>query len=99
AGLLLEGLMLALAAVAAGVVVSVWGVAVATSNMPPGLITRASTIAVDRRVLSVSIAVAVLCGLVFASAPAWLAARSDLIGVMKAGGGPLVGGPRVDRSL
>jgi predicted permease len=99
AGLLLEGLMLALAAVAAGVVVSVWGVAVATSNMPPGLITRASTIAVDRRVLAVAIAVAVLCGLVFASAPAWLAARSDLIGVMKAGGGPLVGGQRVDRSL
>jgi putative ABC transport system permease protein len=99
ASLLLEGLILALSAGAAAIVASVWGVEVARSNMPPGLLTRVSTIAVDGRVLSVSIAVAVLCGVGFASAPAWLAARSDLIGVMKASGGPLIGGRRVDRSL
>jgi predicted permease len=98
-GLLLEGLILALAAAAVGIVVSVWGVDLAKSNMPSRLLTRVSTIAVDGRVLSVSIAVAVLCGVVFASAPAWLTARSDLMGVMKASGGPLIGGRRVDRSL
>jgi predicted permease len=99
AGLLLEGLLLALSAAAAAIVASVWGVEVAKSNMPSGLLTRVSTIVVDGRVLSVSIAAAVLCGIVFASAPAWLAARSDLMGVMKASGGPLIGGRRVDRSL
>jgi predicted permease len=36
---------------------------------------------------------------VFGSAPAVFAVRSDLIGVMKASGGPLVGGRRIDRSL
>ena len=47
------------------------GVAVAKANLPPDL-TRVSTIAVDARVLATSLAVAVLCGLVFASAPAWV---------------------------
>lgn len=97
--LVLEGLILALCAGAAAVAVSLWGVELAKSNMPPGLLTRVSTIAVDGRVLSVSIAVAVLCGVTFASAPAWLAVRSDLIGVMKAGGGVLVSGRRGERSL
>ncbi len=71
---------------------------IAKANLPPGL-TRVSTIAIDARVLSVSIAAAVLCGLVFASAPAWLAARSDLVALMKASGGPLIGGRRRERSL
>jgi predicted permease len=97
-GLLLEGLILALASAAAAVVLSFWGVEIAKSNLPRGL-TRVSTISIDGRVLFVSIAAAVLCGLVFASAPAWLAARSDLMGLMKGSGGPLVGGRRRDRAL
>jgi putative ABC transport system permease protein len=99
AGRLLEGLFLALGADAAAVIVSVWGVEVVKSNIPPGLLTRVPTIGVDGRVLAVSIAAALVCAVVFASAPAWLAARSDLISVMKASGGPLIGGRRVDRPL
>jgi putative ABC transport system permease protein len=98
-GLVIEGLMLALSAGLTATVVSVGAVEAVKANLPAGLFTRVSTIAVDARVLSVSMAVAVLCGIVFASAPAWLAARCDLIGVMKAGGGPLIGGRRADRSL
>jgi putative ABC transport system permease protein len=98
AGLLLEGVLLALAAGAAALVLSIWGVAIAKANLPPGL-TRVSTIAVDSRVLATSLAIAVLCGLVFASAPAWVAARSDLMATMKSGGGQLIGGRRRDRAL
>ncbi len=48
---------------------------------------------------SASIAAAVLCALVFASAPAWLAARTDLMGLMKTGVGPVMGSRRRDRAL
>jgi predicted permease len=97
-GLLLEGLILALASAAAAIVTSFWGVEIAKASLPPGL-TRVSTISVDGRVMAASIAAAVVCGLVFASAPAWLATRSDLVGVMKASGGSVIGGRRRDRSL
>jgi putative ABC transport system permease protein len=97
-GLLLEGLILAVAASAAGIVASIWGVGIARSSLPPGLLARVPAVSVDGRVLAVSIAAAVLCGLLFASAPAWLTARSDLVGLMK-GGGPVIGERRGDRSL
>jgi putative ABC transport system permease protein len=98
AGLLLEGVLLALASGAAAVVLSFWGVAIAKASLPPGL-TRVSTIAVDSRVLATSMAIAVLCGLVFASAPALFAARSDLATAMKTSSGQLIGGRRRDRAL
>jgi predicted permease len=97
-GLLLEGLILALASAAAAVVLSFWGVGIATANLPPGL-ARVSEIAVDGRVLAASIGAAVLCAIVFSIAPAWLTARSDLLSFMKAGGGPVIGGHRGSRSL
>jgi hypothetical protein len=68
------------------------------AGLPPGL-TRVSAIAVDGRVLAVSIAAAALCAVVFATAPVWLALRSDLVGLMKGGGGPVIGGRRRDRAL
>jgi putative ABC transport system permease protein len=97
-GLLVEGLILALASGAAGLVLSFWGVEIAKLNLPRGL-TRVSTIAVDGRIVIASIAVAVLCGLVFASGPAWLAGRSDLVQLMKSGGGGLLGDRRRHRWL
>ncbi len=57
--LVFEGLMLSLAAAAAGIAVSVWGVDVAKAALPNGL-ARASDIAVDARVLWVSVTAAVL---------------------------------------
>jgi putative ABC transport system permease protein len=97
-GLLLEGLVLALIAGAAGVLVSFWGVQVAKSNLPFGL-TRVSTIAVDVRIVAFSVVTAVVCGLVVAGVPAWFASRSDLVTFIKDSGGPIVGGRRRDRTL
>lgn len=99
AGLLLEGLILALSSAAAAISVSTWGVKVAISTLPPLSLTRVSQIAIDGRVMGVSIATAVLCGLAFGSAPAWLASRGNLFGIMKSGGGAIIGGHRRDRSL
>jgi putative ABC transport system permease protein len=98
-GLLLEGLILSFASAAAAMLVSFWGVELAKSNVPPGLLTRVSTIAVDARVLSAAIAAAVACALVFATAPAWLTVRADLLDRLKAAGGPLISGRHVDRWL
>jgi putative ABC transport system permease protein len=99
AGLLLEGVLLALGSGVAALVLSIWGVAIAKANLPPDL-TRVSTIAVEARVLATSLVVAMLCGLVFASAPAWMAARSDLTAAMRGGaGGQLIGGRRRGRAL
>lgn len=97
-GLLLEGLVLAFASAAAAIAVSYWALGLAASSLPPGL-TRVSSIAIDGRVLSGTVATALLCGLVFGSAPAWLAARTDLVSLMRAGGGPIIGGRRRDRAL
>jgi predicted permease len=96
--LLLEGLILALASSVVGIIVSFWGVEIAKSILPPGLM-RVSEIAIDGRVLSISIAAAMLCSFVFSSAPAWMAARTDLIGIMKASNGPSIGGRRRNRIL
>lgn len=97
-GFLLEGLMLSLTAALVAVALSFRGVEIARTLLPENL-ARTSTIAVDARVLIVSIAVSALCGLVFAMAPAWLASRSNLIAVTKAGGGAVIGGRRSSRTL
>ena len=96
--MLLEGLILSVTSATAGIILSFWGVEMAKSILPSDL-ARVSSISIDGRVLSVSIAVSILCGLLFASAPAWLAARSNLIGLMKSSGGAIIGGRRRDRSL
>jgi putative ABC transport system permease protein len=98
AGVLLEGLILALASGAAAVVLASWGLEIAKASLPAGL-TRVQDIALDGRVLFASVVGAVCCGLIVAGAPAWLTGRSELFSLMKAGGGPLIGGGRRDRSL
>lgn len=97
-GLVVEGLMLSLASAAAAIAISYWALGIVASTLPAGL-TRVSSIAIDGRVLSVTIAAALLCGLIFGSAPAWLVARTDLVSLMRAGGGPIIGGRRRDRAL
>jgi predicted permease len=47
----------------------------------------------------VTVSVAGVCGLVFSSAPAWLAGRNDLVALMKTGGGAVIGGRRRNRLL
>ncbi len=97
-GLLAEGVVLAMASVAAAIVLSLWGVEIARASLPPGL-TRISSIAVNARVLSASIGAAMVCGLMLASAPAWFAARTDLMGVMKSSGASAGGGRSHNRAL
>jgi predicted permease len=96
--LLLEGVMLASAAAATGILVSHWGVRAIVASAPPGLFTRSATIAVDGRVLVVSIAVTLLCGLIFGGAPAWFARRTDFVALINTGG-PVGGSRRQHRAL
>lgn len=96
--LLFEGVLLATAAAVAALAASSLGLDVVRSNLPAGL-ARVDEIRTDIRVLAVLFTTAALCGLFFASAPAWLAGRSNLLGLMKATGGTVVGGRRRDRSL
>jgi putative ABC transport system permease protein len=97
--LLLEGLILAFVSSSAAVLASFWGVEAAKAALPAGMLTRVSTIAVNGRVMAVTIGVASFCAIAFSAAPAWLATRFNLLSVMKSAGGPVVGGRRVDRSL
>ena len=99
AGVLVESLVLSLAAGCAGIALSILGVDALTRVLPAGLLTRVSTIAVDGRVLAVSLGAAALSAAAFGAAPAWLATRFNLFSIMSAAGGPIIGGRRVDRSL
>jgi predicted permease len=95
--LLIEGLMLSLAAASAAVVMSYWGVEVAKASLPAGL-ARASSIALNDRVLLAAVGVAIACGFFTGAAPAWRIARADLFGQLRVGGG-VIGGRRQGRSL
>jgi predicted permease len=95
---LLEGLLLALAAAAGGIALSFWGVALTKAWLPEGL-AHANEIAVDGRVLLVSIAAAALCGLLFGAAPALQAWRSDLTPAIKGDTGAVIGGQSKGRWL
>ena len=75
--LLAEGLLLALLASAAAIVLAPWGVAAAKATLPEGL-ARVSNVAVDARVLLASVLAAVLCGIVAGGVPAWRVTRSRL---------------------
>jgi putative ABC transport system permease protein len=98
AGVLLEGVILALMAGVAATALALWGLEAAKASLPPGL-TRVQDVAVDGRVLVAGLMAAIVSGLAVASAPAWLTARSDLFSLMKAGGSGLIGGGRRDRPL
>jgi putative ABC transport system permease protein len=97
-GLLLEGLVLSVSSGAVALLISAWGVFFAKANLPNGL-SRVSTIAVDLRVLIVSLAASVVCGVCFSGIPAWAAAEGNLAAALNAGGRHLAGGRRRDRAL
>jgi predicted permease len=99
--LILESLMLSLTAAGAGIALAWAGVSIATANLPAGL-ARASTIALDLRVLAVAITAAIVTGIVFGAGPAWAGSRADVMSVMKQGGaaiGPARGRARWQRFL
>jgi putative ABC transport system permease protein len=82
--MLVESLLLAVAAAGLGVLLAQWGVSALLALAPDGL-PRLQEIAVDGRVLVFTAALAALTGVAFGLAPA-LAATRDLHGTLKEGG-------------
>lgn len=89
--LLFEGLLLALAAAGAGIVLSYWGISAAKFVLPDGL-ARVKDIALNGRVLLASASAAGLGGLIFSAAPALQTSRSDLNTVIKNDADAVIGG-------
>ena len=83
--LVAESLMLSTAASVCALVFAAWGVGAAKSVLPLGLF-RADDIAVNGRVLTMSILAAIVTGLLFGTAPAWIASRVSIVGLIKDGG-------------
>jgi len=90
---LVEGAALSLLGGACGVLLARWGVP-ALLALAPAALPRAGTVSVDLRVLGYGLAVALLTGLVFASAPAWLATRTDLAAALRERGRAVLAGRR-----
>jgi hypothetical protein len=83
--LLTEGLVLSSAGAALGVLLATAGVhwfrAINPIELPPGAI-----VGVDVRVLAFAALLAMLTAVVFALAPAWAAARVDIVSLIKGAG-------------
>jgi len=83
--LIIEGILLSLAATAVGIAIAFGAVTMLKAWMPAG-IPRVASIAIDLRVLAATVAAAVLTGALFGAVPAIHAARPDLTGMLRAGG-------------
>ncbi len=95
-GLLVEGMLLALAGAGLGVTLAWGGVAILRAWLPAGL-PRVASIAVDQRVLGIAIAASVFTGLIFSIVPALQSARPDLVAALKEGGRAATAGGRTHR--
>jgi predicted permease len=83
--LLTENLIMALAGGAVGLLLAAWGTRALAGLVPPDL-PRGDEIEIDWIVLTFTAAVSVVTGVLFGVIPAWRAARTDVIGVLKVGG-------------
>src|SRR5262249_43442691 len=81
--LLTESLLLALAGGAAGCLLAVCVTSLLRSFPPPTPIPVEFNAAVDGRVLSFTLAVSLLSGVLFGLAPAWYASKLDLVSMLK----------------
>jgi predicted permease len=84
-GLLVEGLVLAIAAAALGVLLAYFGVQALKAWMPAN-VPRVAGIAIDVRVLLATIAAAALTGVFFGAIPALQSSRPDLTTALKDSG-------------
>jgi predicted permease len=85
--LLTEGLLLALAGGAAGLLIAAWGMEVLTALIPQGFLPRVAEVRLDWRVLVFALAASVLTGLLFGAAPAWQARKTDVNASLKKSAG------------
>jgi putative ABC transport system permease protein len=95
--LLVESLVLSLAAGALGLLVGWWGLRALLATLPVGLPALSDAV-LDWRVLAFTAGVAILTGLVFGLAPALQAARIDLIEGLREGARGSVGSRRAHRT-
>ena len=98
--LLVESIVLALAGAACGAVLGALGVRVLRATLPSD-VPRVSAIAVDAPVLAVCAALAILIGIVFGLAPAFLASGGDTQDSLRGARGVMgrVGGERARATL
>jgi predicted permease len=83
--LLTESLVLAFAGGSLGLLFAAWGTKFALRNLPSAL-PRASEVGLDARVLLFTMAVALLCGILFGLTPALRISRPNLQETLKEGG-------------
>jgi putative ABC transport system permease protein len=93
--LLAESVLLALLGGAVGTLLGFWGIRVLQAMAPANNVFRSLTISIDHRVLSYTIGISVLTGILFGLIPAFRAVRHDLSESLKAGGTAGSGGLRL----
>ena len=84
--MLVESLVLSLVAGAAGLLLALWGIEVLSTVAQLTAVPRATSIAVDARVLLFTLAASIVTGLIFGSVPALQASKPDLNDALKEGG-------------
>jgi putative ABC transport system permease protein len=100
ASVMTEGLVLAMTASGCALVFAIWGVdwaRTAVTSHLPGMF-RASTIALNGRVLAAAVGAAVITGIGAALVPAWHSSRYSVQGVLKDAAPTITGGGRRWRS-
>jgi predicted permease len=85
--LLTEGLLLALAGGAAGLLLALWGTRLLVQMAPAGLLPSVAEVGVDWHVLAFALAASVAIGLLFGTAPAWQARKTDVNSSLKESAG------------
>jgi predicted permease len=85
ASLVVESVLLSLAAAGCALLFAVWGVGAAKASLPAGIF-RAGSISLNGRVFAASLAAAVATGLIFGMVPAWIASRVSIVTLLKDAG-------------
>jgi predicted permease len=80
---LFEGLTISCGAGILAALLASWMVPAVKSWIPDGFLPRLSAVTVDGRVFIACFVSALICGLSFGSAPAWLSAKANLLSPMK----------------
>lgn len=83
--LLVEGIVLALAGAAGGVVLAQWGIDALVPLAPAGLLPAYADVTIDAAVLGYTVLIAMLVGSLFGLAPALARSRRDLVTALKDG--------------
>lgn len=83
---LIENLLLALAGGAGGILISLWSVNLLMSFLPGSYLPFGLDVGVDGEVLAFTVALSVITGVIFGSAPAWRSASPNLVSSLKESG-------------